>query len=337
MKLPRHCTFTESDWQALAACWHPVAFSDEVTNRPLARKLLDEALVVYRTSSGVCVAKDLCIHRGALLSLGSVESDEIVCAYHGFRYNAAGKCTRVPALPEAPIPPKLCLTTFPAVERFGMIWTCLAGEAKKPLPDWPELEDASFRRLHLPALEWSASAARAIENFLDVGHFAWIHTGTFGNRDLPEVPKYDVTRTATGLHMEYPYLAANPDHSFLAAEKFIKRWMIYDLTFPFACRLGINYDGGRRYVICEACAPVSAKTVRIHFSVAMNFDHDRPAEDILAWESKVVGEDRPIVEGQRPEELPLDLSEEFHLRCDRMSTAFRQGLVEMGLGRPMAA
>jgi vanillate O-demethylase monooxygenase subunit len=50
-----------------------------------------------------------------------------------------------------------------------------------------------------------------------------------------------------------------------------------------------------------------------------------------------VSEDKPIVEAQRPEELPLDLTEEFHLRCDRMSTAYRQGLVEIGLGRDLAS
>ena len=337
MNLPRNCTFTESDWRALAACWHPIAFADEVTDKPVARQLLDEQLVVFRTRQGVCVAKDLCLHRGAPLSLGWVQDDELVCAYHGFRYATDGRCTRVPALPGAPIPAKLCLITFPAVERFGLIWTCLAGEAKHPLPDWPETEDATYRRLHLPAMEWNASAARAIENFLDVGHFAWVHHGTFGNRELPEVPKYEVVRMPGGLHMEYPYLAANPEHSPLAEKRVIQRWMVYDLTFPFACRLGINYDGGRRYVICEVCAPVSAKKVRIHFTVAMNFDHDKTAEEILAWESKVVGEDRPIVEAQRPEELPLDLTEEFHLRCDRMSTAYRQGLVELGLGKPFTS
>lgn len=337
MKPPRHCTFTESDWQALAACWHPVAYSDEVTDRPLAVTLLDEPLVVFRTPAGVSVARDLCHHRGAPLSLGRMEGGELVCAYHGFRYGADGRCTRVPALPGLPIPPRLALTTFPAVERYGIIWTCLAGEARVPLPEWPELESTGFRRLHLPVLDWNASAARAIENFLDVAHFAWIHTGTFGNPEYPEVEKYEVTRIPNGLRMEYPYLAANPDHSFLGGEARLRRWMIYDLTLPFACRLTIDYDPQRRYVIGEACAPVSAKKVRIFFSVALNFDHDRPAEDILAWESRVVGEDRPIVESQRPEELPLDLTEEFHLRCDRMSTAYRQALVELGLGRPLTA
>lgn len=324
-------TFAESDWAALAACWHPVAFADEVRETPVAAELLDEALVVYRAAGKVHVARDLCIHRGAALSKGWVEADELVCAYHGFRFAADGRCTRIPAMPEVPISPKLCLRKYPAVEHAGLIWTCLGGEAAHPLPDWPEPTDPGYRFLHLPPQVWDASAARAIENFLDVAHFSWIHAGTFGNREIPEVMKYDVEPTPSGFRMDYPYLAANPAHSPLPEEKYVQRQMGYLLTLPFAARLAIAYEGGRRYCIFDACAPLSAKRVKIFFSVAMNFDHAKPADEILGWERKVLAEDKPIVESQRPQELPLDLSEEFHLRFDRASTAYRQGLVRIGL------
>ncbi len=324
-------SFSESDRAALAACWHPVAFSDEVGSAPVAAELLDEALVVYRTPLGIHVARDLCIHRGAALSKGWVEGDELVCAYHGFRFASDGRCTRIPAMPEVPISPKLCLRRYPAVERGGLVWTCLAGESPHPLPDWPETGDPRYRYLHLPPQVWEASAARAIENFLDVAHFSWIHDGTFGNRELPEVQRYEIEPTPGGFRMDYPYLAQNPANSPLPEEKYIQRRMSYELTLPFAARLAIHYEGGRRYCIFDACAPVSARRVKIFFSVAMDFDHGKPAEEILNWERGVLAEDKPIVESQRPEELPLDLSEEFHLRFDRASTTYRQGLVRLGL------
>ncbi|MEI9960049.1 MAG: Rieske 2Fe-2S domain-containing protein [Limisphaerales bacterium] len=85
MTLPRDCTFARSDWLALSPFWYPIAFSHEVKDKPFAAKLLDERLVIYRTAHGaVVVARDLCLHRGAPLSLGSVEGDELVCKYHGF-------------------------------------------------------------------------------------------------------------------------------------------------------------------------------------------------------------------------------------------------------------
>jgi len=49
-KLPRDCTFAESDWRALAPFWYPVAFSREVTDKPFATKLLDEHLVIFRAT-----------------------------------------------------------------------------------------------------------------------------------------------------------------------------------------------------------------------------------------------------------------------------------------------
>jgi phenylpropionate dioxygenase-like ring-hydroxylating dioxygenase large terminal subunit len=89
----RQCTFSESDWTALAPYWYPVAFSDEVAEKPIAAQLLDERLVLYRLANGkVTAARDLCLHRGIRLSMGSLEGDTLVCAYHGFRYDGEGRC-----------------------------------------------------------------------------------------------------------------------------------------------------------------------------------------------------------------------------------------------------
>ena len=52
--------------------WHPIATSDEVTSQPTRFVLLEEPLVAYRVDGEAVVFKDLCIHRGTALSLGSV-------------------------------------------------------------------------------------------------------------------------------------------------------------------------------------------------------------------------------------------------------------------------
>ncbi|MGH3382246.1 MAG: Rieske 2Fe-2S domain-containing protein [Actinoallomurus sp.] len=79
------------DIVALRACWHPVAFAAELEDKPIARKLLGEALALYRDSSGTARAvSDLCIHRGTAISLGWVDGDEIVCPYHGWHYGTDG-------------------------------------------------------------------------------------------------------------------------------------------------------------------------------------------------------------------------------------------------------
>jgi hypothetical protein len=46
MEPPRNRTFAAADWVALAAFWYPVAFSREVTTKPLAVRLLDERIAL---------------------------------------------------------------------------------------------------------------------------------------------------------------------------------------------------------------------------------------------------------------------------------------------------
>jgi phenylpropionate dioxygenase-like ring-hydroxylating dioxygenase large terminal subunit len=333
---PDPCTFSPKEWEALSGFWYPVAWSSEVGAEPHGATLLDEDLVIYRTSAGVVVARDLCLHRGSRLTLGWIQGDELVCGYHGWRYSTEGRCTRIPSQPaDRKISPRVRLFTYPSVERYGIVWTCLSDEPKNELPHWPEAEDSSYRWLNLPHQDWATSAARQVENFLDISHFSFVHRETFGNPDRAEMEDFDVEITPSGLHYDYNYVASNPDFSGLGGAPTILRLMTYDVTLPFSVRLVIHYPekgDGAKHAIFNSASPVSAKRMRVFFFIARNFDHAQPAEELLAWEAKIVGEDRPVVESQRPEELPLDLQEELHVQSDRMTIAYRKELTKLGLG-----
>jgi len=47
---------------------------------------------------------------------------------------------------------------------------------------------------------------------------------------------------------------------------------------------------------------------------------------------RIFEEDRLMVETQRPESLPLDLTLEAHIPADKSSIAYRRGLKKMGFG-----
>ncbi len=338
--LPTGCTFSESDWRILADFWHPVAFSHDVGTSPVGARLLDVDLVVYRTSEGVVVARNLCLHRGSQLTLGRLEGDELVCAYHGWRYGADGRCTRIPAQPAARrISPSIRLITFPTVERYGLVWTCLSGQPARGLPDWPEAEDPGYRRLTLPPLDWASSAARQVDNFLDVSHFSFVHAETFGNAAAPEIPEIPVRLTEHGLSYDFAFEANNPDSSPMEGGETLVWETSYHVTLPFAVRLWQRFPqkGESYHVVFNVAAPVSARGVRAFFFVCRNFDFDVPAEEILEWEGRIMAEDQVIVESQHPEELPLDLAAELHVQADRMTIAYRRQLAELGLGADHSA
>ena len=77
-------------WPQLRDYWLPVAFSEEVGEKPLSVRLLDERLALCRLGGEVAAFYDLCAHRGTPISLGRIEGEEVVCAYHGWSYDARG-------------------------------------------------------------------------------------------------------------------------------------------------------------------------------------------------------------------------------------------------------
>ena len=99
---------------ALRRFWHPVMWADELTDGPKPATLLDEPIVVVRLGGEVAAFKDLCVHRGTALSLGWVEDEHLVCAYHGWTYDSNGVCTRIPSTHGDNIPRKARLIRFRA-------------------------------------------------------------------------------------------------------------------------------------------------------------------------------------------------------------------------------
>src|SRR5947209_7033165 len=130
--IPPSCTFEAADWHILARHWYPIALAADVGQAPHKALLLDEPLVVYRVKGELVVARDVCPHRGVPLSLGTHDAEGIICRYHGLRYGGGGRCNRVPANPRLPIPDRLNLLTYPAVSRYGVVWTCLGPEPGAP-------------------------------------------------------------------------------------------------------------------------------------------------------------------------------------------------------------
>lgn len=336
---PTECTFSETDWLALSNMWYPVALEESISETPRRVTLLDVDLVLAKLGDDILVARDLCIHRGAPLSMGWTRDNCIVCPYHGYRYDVAGSCTLVPSDPKAEINSKLRLQVYRHTLKYGLVWVCLRGEPRNMLPVWePEASDPEFFRFVMGPEIWDCSAGRAIENFIDNAHFSFVHRNTFGKEEhADQGATYDFTIDDQKLTMAFEYQADNPEGSPIANTSELHREMHRTLFFPFATRTRIGYPGGREHIIHINIAPVSARKSQLIVVFTRNFDHHVPVEELLAWEQKILGEDRAMIEMQKPEEIPLDAAAEVSVMTDKASVAFRRWLGKIGLGRSFTA
>jgi vanillate O-demethylase monooxygenase subunit len=319
----------ESVYWALRHFWHAAMYAGDLGDRPEAIELLDEKLVVVRLGGEVRCFPDLCMHRGTALSLGCVEGDQLRCAYHGWTYGPDGVCTSIPARFGTMIPKRARLHSYPVLEQGGMIWVCLEDQPVFPAPVFPEFDDPSFGIIEQAVQPpWMCSSARRIENYVDFAHFAWVHDGILGSRDRPEVYDHEVWRDEDGiLRFDYPQFT-EPDES--GSIRNIA--LTYRITMPFTVWVERRMPDGSSFVLFFTASPISRKSCNSLTLMARNYDlTEEEDRRNLELNEFINAQDRPIVESQRPEELPVDLTEELHIRSvDKVSVEYRRWLRELG-------
>jgi len=313
----------------LANFWHPVATSEEVTDQPKQFKLLGEVLAVFRDEQGVAAFKDLCIHRGTMLSLGSAQDGRITCPYHGWQYDRDGNCVHIPSLPQgASIPRKARAVTYRAAEAYGLVWVAL-DEPISPIPPWPDdaYDDPAFHTFLAGKWDWKSSAGRATENGADLSHFNFVHTGLLALADGPVMKQHDVQ--ANPLRLEYSYDDGTVRRDYFVHAPFtvfIRKYRVGSSGSSTAFDMKSAPEGGVFFYSQFHC-PRDEKTTTVYVHNGRNHSLNEDDREYLEAVSAVLTQDRMIVESQRPEEIPTDLREELHLKIpDASGIAYRRML-----------
>ena len=315
--------------------WHPIATIDEVTEQPQQFMLLGERVVAFRDALGAVALKDLCIHRGAELSGGWIEDGCLICPYHGWQYDRTGACIFIPALPrDAKIPPKAHAIPYQVREEYGLVWVAME-EPAQAFPAWPAnaWENPEYHVFMVGTYTWDTSAGRAVENAIDFSHFNFVHKGYTELFDGPLIKKHDVIHTETGIEYSYDDGA---------------RLREYTLHFPFVLhdRKTVTEEArakgleggtwsesadskpGDATILTFIATPIDARKTRLFSFIARNHSLDKTDEEISEGFDEIMEQDRRVVEGQRPEEIPVDIREELHLRVpDAASLAYRRLLL----------
>jgi phenylpropionate dioxygenase-like ring-hydroxylating dioxygenase large terminal subunit len=158
--------------------WHPVAQVEEVSaGAPVQVLVAGEAWVVARLDGRLVAFADRCPHRLAPLSAGHVTTaadgtGRLACAYHGWRFDAAGRCDLIPSLGRhGNISQRARLRAAHGVaEAYGLVWLA-PDEPLAPLPAFPEWDAPGMTRARSRTVRTRAGAGQLVDNFLDAAHF----------------------------------------------------------------------------------------------------------------------------------------------------------------------
>jgi phenylpropionate dioxygenase-like ring-hydroxylating dioxygenase large terminal subunit len=165
--------------------WYVAAWDHElIDGKLLARTILGKPVLLYKGESGRVVALDnRCCHRGAKLSNGRMEGDDVRCMYHGLKFDPSGKCIQIPG--QDNIPPKLGVRSYPVLERQHLIWIWM-GEAAKADPskilEFTYLRDPAWRGKP-DYMHYDANYLLIVDNLSDFAHLAFVHTKTLGGSE----------------------------------------------------------------------------------------------------------------------------------------------------------
>ncbi len=314
-------------WPNLRDYWHVVAWSEDVReNEIFPVQLLAEDIVVCRIGEELSAFSDLCVHRGTPISLGHIENDRLICCYHGWEYDRGGNCTRIPSISdEHPIPKRACLTKYQVAERYGMVWVCMSENPRTPIPDCPLAETSEYNPIFKNKWVWKTSAGRATENFFDQAHFAFVHRGILGSPEQPRVSETQVERNGEILHFQVDV----PANKTIA----LPHVRNYSVFRPFTIYQRKEEPNGHKEVYLNYSCPNTAKETTRFLTIYRNFEPEEGSVTGIDELQEVVTEqDRVIVERQRPEELPLDLSEELHIKApDSIAVQYRRFMAELGV------
>lgn len=324
-----------SEIPALREYWFPVAYSADVSDKPMSTTLFGDNYVVWRDAPGgrIHAATDYCPHRGARPSQGSIENGCIVCPYHGWRYDGDGACVRIPQNPEgSAIPPRARLGTVHADERYEMIWVCVAESPREPIPDLPELDDPSFTLVHELMEEWNVTAVRCVDNALDVSHLSFVHSSSVGDSSRPEMSDFTVERDGGRIRFTISYTAKVTDemkrNTGLTVDS-TTRTTHAELVQPLVFRGVLEYENGLKHVLYKTAAPIDDHRTLFCQFIARNDDPDDAKQTgIINVDRVVQSEDRALLEGITSE-FPVEITTEVHTKTDRMTVEYRKVLAEL--------
>jgi phenylpropionate dioxygenase-like ring-hydroxylating dioxygenase large terminal subunit len=255
--------------------WYVAALSKEVTKRrPLARTILEEPLVLFRGKRGQAVALiDRCLHRNAKLSEGRVVDGCIGCPYHGWTYGASGRCVFVPSEGHGAQTSERRLERFPMREQDGLVWVYMGepsrADEREPF-EFPAVGDGW--RSYTMVTRFAGDVTDLVENFMDVPHTSFVHSGWFRKATQAKRAEAVVERTRDSVLVEY----FQPDDSIGFTKRLLnpdgKPMTHTDRFFmPNVTRVDYAWGDRRAFVITSQITPETPERATVYTAITFRF------------------------------------------------------------------
>jgi phenylpropionate dioxygenase-like ring-hydroxylating dioxygenase large terminal subunit len=167
--------------------WVPALLAEELPEcdgTPVRVRLLGENLIAFRDSTGqVGLLDEHCAHRGASLYFACNAGGGLRCAYHGWKYDLAGRCVDMPnEPPTSKFRHKIRQRAYPCQERGGVVWTYMGpADDVPPLPDLECLlvpDSHRYVSKRLQQCHWT----QGMDGDMDSSHLAFLHSEPLGDR-----------------------------------------------------------------------------------------------------------------------------------------------------------
>lgn len=321
--------------------WYAIEFGNKVKTQPVLAKVHNHDLVLWRNPDGTINAQsDLCVHRGGSLAGGKVVGNCVQCPYHGWMYDRSGACVKIPSNREGlPIPKKARVDSYPCVERYGFVWVFLGDLPSEERPSVPLLDGleeqaelkASGYRAVFGDFSWNANYDRVLENAVDIAHTPFVHSGSFGNAEHPEIEEFELTEDHRNgfLNAVTATVSLEPPRpsglwKFLSKKDRPPVKTTTGFYPPNVSLLIVRLPLGELRIFTAAVPRDEHHTVSKFAMLRTFFTGGWADKNSIQRTIKIFLEDQASVEAQRPELLPFDLSAELHVKSDSIQLAYRR-------------
>jgi len=327
--------------------WYVAGWSSEFDNELSSLKILDENIVMFRTSKGQVIAmEDRCPHRFLPLSMGKLIGDDIQCGYHGITYNCEGVCVRIPG--QKKIQKSLYVPTYPVYEKYDIVWVWMGEDYladTSKIFEMPQFSQSGWEVNQGDAIDLNSNYLYVAENLVDPAHVSFVHPTTLGSSASEDVSVE--FETEGDLIVAWRWIRNSPPIGFFKEfpgyKNNVDRWHYYYLHLPSIAVIDFGSIDSKKQ-IKDNQRHLGTQLFALHFltPVGSNRTIDRwmhlrnvavgdekASEKINSMFRVAFAEDKEILEAIQKQTDNQQTQKPVHIAIDKGSIAYRRKIEEL--------